>query len=117
MKPIVQIEYSKRLLEERLAVLKQAGIAATGVLRPTSSWDLPIPADAVVLIGHRTLVEQRQMLISRLRHESPVRRIIALLGRSDPFLHDVDENCPADNPVQWLRLVVEHSALRHARKW
>jgi hypothetical protein len=104
MKTVVQVEFSESLLTERLATLRGAGFCAAGVLlRPGKS--VPLPLDAVIVIGHRAPVEQRQKLISQARQESPRRSIIALLGRSDLFLSDVDENCPADNPVAWLRTV------------
>ena len=109
MRTIIQIEFSDNILREREAILRNLGFnvisirGAAGFARE----DFFGQSVAAVVIGHGAPVEERQRLALCVRNQLPESPIVALLRRSDTFLTDVNANCPADNPVLWVRTLNE----------
>jgi|NGEPerStandDraft_6_1074524.scaffolds.fasta_scaffold74549_3 hypothetical protein len=113
MRTIVQIEFSDNILREREAILRNLGFNVISILGAAGfeRGNFYGQSVAAVVIGHGAPIEERQRLALCVRRQLPESPIVALLRRSDTFLTDVNANCPADNPVLWLRTINEITTL------
>lgn len=107
MTTILQVEFRPSLLSIRDDILQSRGHPVVSVLGSRAARNLAL-SDAsvgVVVIGHRSPRQERHELIAHFRETLPGVPIVTLLGRGDKAFSEVDFNCPADDPPQWVRMV------------
>ena len=108
MKTIVQIEYRQSTLQLREEILQGLGHPITSVLGDRAARHLDLnDSIGVVVIGHGAPWQQRQELIEHIRATLPHVPVVALLRRTDAPFQNSTHNCPADNPVAWVRIVLD----------
>jgi hypothetical protein len=107
MRSIVQVEYRPSLLAVREEILATLGRPVISVLgsQAAQRLNLALPSLGVIVIGHGAGRLEREELIEFFRRTAPGVPIVALLRQRDKRFDDVDYNCPADNPPEWVRTV------------
>jgi hypothetical protein len=106
MKTILQIEYRHSILQLREEILQGLGHPITSVLGNPAARRLDLDDSiGVVVIGHGAPWQQRLELIEYFRATLPLVPVVALLRRTDVPFQNSTYNCPADNPVAWVRTV------------
>jgi DNA-binding NtrC family response regulator len=106
MKTILQIEYRHSTLQLREEILQGPGHPITSVLGNPAARRLDLDDSiGVVVIGHGAPWRQRLELIEYFRATLPHVPVVALLRRTDVPFQNSTHNCPADNPVAWVRIV------------
>lgn len=107
MTAIVQVEYRPNLLSTREEILQSLGhpvVSALG-MRTAKALTLSARPVGVVVIGHGAPWQERCELITHFQQTLPGVPIVALLRRGDNAFDEPVLNCPADDPVQWIRIV------------
>jgi DNA-binding NtrC family response regulator len=108
MKTIVQIEYRHSILQLREEILEGLGHPITSVLGDRAARRLHLDNSVgVVVIGHGAPWQQRLQLIEYFRATLPHVPVVALLRRTDAPFQNSTYNCAADNPVAWVRIVLD----------
>ena len=108
MKKILQIEFRESILVTRADILRSAGFAVDSILGSDPTWKTRLSQSGdydVIVIGHGSTWFDRRDLIAFFRASLPSLPLIALLRRTDQPFHDASHNCPADDPVVWLKTI------------
>ena len=107
MTSIVLVEFRSGLLEVRQAILEFLGHPIVAVQGGAAATDLDLTcaSPGVIVIGHRAPREERENLIRYFRSTVVNVPILALRGREDSGVVEGVYNCPADEPLVWIRTV------------
>jgi hypothetical protein len=107
MTTIGQVEFCPSLLSIRDETLQSLGHPVVSALgsQAARNFSLSDASVGVVVIGHGAPRQERLELIAHFRETLPGVPIVVLLRRRDKAFECSDFNCPADNPLLWVRMV------------
>jgi DNA-binding NarL/FixJ family response regulator len=106
---IVQIEFRTSLMTVREEILQSLGHPVVSALgsNPAKALDLSAETVGVISIGHGAPWQERLELIRYFKQRLPTVPVVVLLRQRDNQFSEADYNCPADNPPQWVRLIIQ----------
>ena len=108
MKKVLQLEYRQSILVTRAEILRSENFSVDSILGTDSNWKFQLSKTevyGVIVVGHGSTWFDRRDLIAFFCATFPNVPVIALLRRSEEPFYDAAYNCPADEPVTWLKTI------------